>query len=103
MTSPIAPVVAQPAGARRPRGPPDTIYLSVNPNDIPWTPEDEILEEFFFDDELTRQFIRDKTQCEILNLLWISACLGCPCVFWQYVNADAVSYTHLTLPTIYSV
>jgi len=55
-----------PVPAKRP-APPDRIQLSVDPAS-PWMPSDEILEEFFFDDELTRQFFSDKERCEATGL-----------------------------------
>lgn len=52
----------------------------------PWTPEDEVLEEFQFDDELTRRFWADRDLC---GTMLCPACIPCyPCCYYL-INKNA--------------
>ena len=90
------PIEATPA-ARANRGPPDRRYgavkLSVDPTLKPWRSDDEVIEEFPFDDELTRQFFRDKLACEACVECWtwnlFMGCWAAPCILCRWGNADA--------------
>ena len=71
------------------RGPPDGRKMYVDPNLRPWRDDDEVLEEFPFDDELTRHFFRDKMQCdELMNGLFVCY-LNLPCACAKMAMADA--------------
>ena len=89
---PIEPVPANPA---RVRGPPDGLKLSFNPADAPWKAEDEIIEEFPFDDERSRQFYREYNEmhicCEepgIWGCLFPPAGIFCYHKYLEYFCAD---------------
>lgn len=89
-TSTVRPIEAVPA-ARINRGPPDGLPIFVDPTLKPWRPDDEVIEEFPFDDELTRQFFRDKLACEAcIDIAWIAWWLPIwlPCCLLKWSNAD---------------
>ena len=86
-TSTVRPIEAVPA-ARINRGPPDGLPIFVDPTLKPWRPDDEVIEEFPFDDEL---FFRDKLACEAcIDIAWIAWWLPIwlPCCLLKWSNAD---------------
>lgn len=102
MSATIKPVAAVPAASVH--RPPDGIKLSFDPTIKPWTAEDGVIEEFAFDDELTRAFRRDMDQARAAtctldsnaDCAWVWAVPGmcsiailtAPCAIPAYLLAD---------------